>query len=129
MNKLSFGLAALSAMALVTMDTSAAQAAHTYRGFGLHIGGRNVHLDIGNPHGRRSRSRVVYRTSRAYVPSHRTRYHYDWHDTSHWDYHPGEFVRHGNHYDYIPGHYDWHQEGHWDRHRGSHHRGHHRDHH
>ena len=39
-----------------------------------------------------------------------------WHDTSHWDYHPGEYVPHGNHYHYIPGHYDWHQDGHWDVH-------------
>jgi hypothetical protein len=41
--------------------------------------------------------------------------HY-WHDTSHFDYHPGGFVPHYDHYDYIPPHYDWHQEGHWDHH-------------
>lgn len=35
-----------------------------------------------------------------------------WHDTSHWDYHPGHFQRHGNHYHYVPGHYDYHRTGH-----------------
>ena len=38
-----------------------------------------------------------------------------YHDTSHWDYHPGYTVWHGDHYDYIPGHYHWHQDGHWHR--------------
>ena len=37
-----------------------------------------------------------------------------WHDTSHYDYHPGRYVRHGNHYDYIPGHAHLHRTGHWD---------------
>ena len=37
-----------------------------------------------------------------------------WHDTSHYDYHPGEVVRHRNHYHYVPGHYDFHETGHWD---------------
>ena len=40
-----------------------------------------------------------------------------WHNTSHWDYHPGGYVRHNNHYDYVPGHYDYHRTGHWDTHR------------
>jgi hypothetical protein len=38
-----------------------------------------------------------------------------WHNTSHYDYHPGEFRRHGNHYHYVPGHYDYHRSGHWHR--------------
>jgi hypothetical protein len=42
--------------------------------------------------------------------------HAHWHDTTHLDYHPGEYVRHRNHYHYIPGHYDVHEEGHWDYH-------------
>ncbi len=42
--------------------------------------------------------------------------HGSWHDTSHYDYHPGGYVRHYDHYDYVPGHYDFHQEGHWDHH-------------
>jgi hypothetical protein len=36
-----------------------------------------------------------------------------WHNTSHWDYHPGSFQRHRNHFHYVPGHYDYHQTGHW----------------
>jgi|SRR5690606_37000778 len=36
-----------------------------------------------------------------------------WHDTSHYDYHPGGWQRHYDHYHYVPGHYDWHQTGHW----------------
>ncbi len=39
---------------------------------------------------------------------------HSWHDTSHYDYHPGGFVPHYDHYDYVPGHYDYHEEGHWD---------------
>jgi hypothetical protein len=35
-----------------------------------------------------------------------------WHDTSHYDYHPGSYQPHGNHYDYVPGHYDLHSTGH-----------------
>jgi hypothetical protein len=42
--------------------------------------------------------------------------HHQWHDTSHYDYYPGGYVRHYDHYDYVPPHYDWHQEGHWDHH-------------
>jgi hypothetical protein len=37
-----------------------------------------------------------------------------WHDTTHWDYHPGTFRPHGNHVHYVPGHYHRHQTGHWD---------------
>ena len=114
-------MAALAAITLISLDANVATAAHGYGGFGLHIGGRNVHLNIGNPHGYQ-RQQVAYRTSRNYYSGHRTsRAHYDWHDTSHYDYHPGGFVRHGNHYDYRPGHYDYHREGHYDRHSGGHH--------
>ncbi len=38
-----------------------------------------------------------------------------WHNTSHLHYHPGGFVPHRGHLDYIPGHYDVHRTGHWDR--------------
>jgi hypothetical protein len=47
-------------------------------------------------------------------PRHGT--HYDWHDTSHYDYHPPSIRWHGNHIDVTPGHYDYHRQGHWDRH-------------
>lgn len=42
--------------------------------------------------------------------------HNSWHNTSHYDYHPGQFTRHRNHFHYQPGHYDWHRTGHWDTH-------------
>lgn len=38
-----------------------------------------------------------------------------WHDTTHYDYHPGGYVPHGNHLHYVPGHYDLHQSGHYHR--------------
>ena len=86
-------------------NSNQAGAAHGYVGYGIHIGGRNVHLDIGRPHAYRSHR--VLRAQRAH--------HYDWHDTSHYDYHPPSYQRH---YDFVPGHYDFHQTGHWDRHYG-----------
>lgn len=49
-----------------------------------------------------------------------------WHDTGHYDYYPGGFYRHGNHYHYQPGHYHYHDTGHWDYYGGHHHgHGHH----
>ncbi|SFI19773.1 hypothetical protein [Planctomicrobium piriforme] len=47
--------------------------------------------------------------------------HYDFHNTSHYDYVPGGVVPHGNHLHYVPGTYQWHQTGHYDYHRGNHH--------
>jgi len=40
--------------------------------------------------------------------------HNVWHNTSHYDYHPGYLQPHRNHFHYVPGHYDYHQTGHWD---------------
>lgn len=110
MKKLTIALAVVATFALMSVDMNTAEAAHGYGGFGIHFGGRNVHLDIGRPHGYQSRH--GYRGRRSH--------HYDWHDTTHLDYHPGGYQRHNNHYDYVPGHYDVHQTGHWDRHRGHH---------
>lgn len=42
--------------------------------------------------------------------------HYDWHDTTHYDYIPGRWVQHGCHSHYIPGRYVLHQDGHFDLH-------------
>ena len=36
-----------------------------------------------------------------------------WHDTSHWDYHPGEWVWDGCEWVYVPGHWDYHRTGHF----------------
>ena len=72
-----------------------------------------------------------YRSSYSRVPSYRSHYghgirsshgyggyrshfgHVFYHDTSHYDYHPTEIIRHGNHYDVMPGHYDFHRTGHY----------------
>lgn len=35
-----------------------------------------------------------------------------WHDTSHYDYHPGEYVWNGFRWVYVPGHFDFHRTGH-----------------
>lgn len=48
---------------------------------------------------------------------HGSHLHRDYHDTSHYDYHPATIQRHGNHYHYQPGHYDYHQTGHYDYYR------------
>jgi hypothetical protein len=37
---------------------------------------------------------------------------YGGHTRGHYDYHPGSYVRHGYHYDYVPGHYDYHRGSH-----------------
>jgi len=44
------------------------------------------------------------------VPIHKHR----WHDTSHFDYHPGRWVWNGFRWVYVPGHYDFHRTGHFD---------------
>lgn len=56
---------------------------------------------------------VGLRSGYGYRPVYRQPVRGYWHDTSHYDYHPGAYVPHGNHYHYIPGHYDWHRTGHW----------------
>ena len=106
MKKFTLSLAAVAAFALLTFDAGTAEAAHGFRGFGIHLGGRNVHLDIGRPHG--SHFYDSYQTS-FYAPAPRV-----WHDTSHYDYDPGGYVPHRNHCDYVPGHFDYHRSGHWE---------------
>jgi len=81
--------------------------------FGIHFAGRGYHVDVGRPHARYGYYGSYY-GGRGWCPHDVYSGHRVWHDTSHYDYHPGEFVRHGNHYHYIPGHYDWHEDGHWD---------------
>jgi hypothetical protein len=57
-----------------------------YRGYNVGYGG--ISLNVGSPR---------------------------WHDTSHYDYHPGSFQRHRNHFHYVPGHDDLHRSGHFHR--------------
>jgi hypothetical protein len=115
MKRITFSLAVVAAFALVGLNSTRAEAAHGYGGFGVHFGGPYLHLDVGNPHGRGAYARSSYYEHRS---RQRASYHPNWHDTSHWDYHPPEVVRHGNHLDHVPGHFDLHRTGHWDRHRG-----------
>ncbi|MCA9231032.1 MAG: hypothetical protein KDA57_10290 [Planctomycetales bacterium] len=118
MKRFTLGLATLAAVAMLSVDMATAEAAHGFRGFGIHLGGPNVHLDIGNPHGYRSHQARYPGIGHSYFhgPSPHV-----WHNTSHFDYHPPEHIWHGNHFDYFPGHFDYHETGHWDRGYGGHH--------
>jgi hypothetical protein len=111
-------------VAAVTVATSPRQV----QAQGVHIGAGPVHVDVGYPHAPRYRRAAYgyggysaysgyggYGGYRAYYPPVRGG-HSDWHDTTHYDYHPGGFQPHYNHYDYVPGHYDVHHSGHWDGH-------------
>jgi hypothetical protein len=86
---------------------------------GLHVNAGRLHVDVGHPHGPRySRASYPYGgygAYRAYYPQARIG-HGHWHDTTHYDYHPGGFQPHYDHYDYVPGHYDVHHSGHWHGH-------------
>lgn len=121
--KLLVSAAALAALFFVTGSADRAEAV------GFHVQAGGLHLDIGNPHryGSRhsyQRSRYAYgghavrsqgvRSYHGYRGGHRG--HRTWHDTTHLDWHPGDYVPHGNHFDYVPGHYDVHHDGHWDYH-------------
>lgn len=111
----------IAAAALLTVGAGTSEADH-----GI-VGGV-----YGRGHGHYSHHRGFYEGPRIYFGRYSSGYrggfyggfhgrhghhgHHHWHDTSHWDYHPGGFVPHYDHYDYVPGHWDWHQEGHWDHH-------------
>ena len=124
----------LTAIALITL-LIAGTVASTTTAQGIHFGAGGVHVDIGNPHryygnyggyyggnGCGYGNYGGYGNSGGYQPY--TSYygggwgggHAHWHDTTHLDYHPGEYVRHRGHYHYVPGHYDVHEDGHWDHH-------------
>lgn len=98
-----------------------ASASNEAKAQGIHFGAGPVHVDVGNPHG--GWYRGSYGNPYGYYGGYHNVYshgywggNHSWHDTSHYDYHPGGFERHYNHYHYVPGHYDFHQEGHWDHH-------------
>jgi hypothetical protein len=80
-------------------------------------GGVNFSVNLGNGYGYGGYGsfRGRYRSYNV-RPQYYGRHHAHWHDTSHYDYHPGGFYRHRNHFHYQPGHYDYHQTGHWDHH-------------
>ncbi len=112
-------LAIVMGLTLLIVNASAPSA----RAQGFHFGGGGVHVDIGNPHGYYGGYGGYgcggyggYPYTTYYGGWGGGRGHAHWHDTTHLDYHPGEFVRHRNHYHYVPGHYDVHRDGHWDHH-------------
>lgn len=122
MTKLILPAAALFALtfAFATADTAEAR--------GFHFSTGRVHVDVGNPHGgghhgnhgnhgyNGNYSQTVHR---AFYPQ-QTYWGggwggaHQWHDTSHYDYHPTQYRWHNGHIDVTPGHYDWHQTGHVD---------------
>jgi hypothetical protein len=82
---------------------------------GFHFQTHGVHIDAGYPH------HGFYGGYGSYCRGHWGGYHgggwnrdHVWHDTTHLDWHPGEYVPHYNHYHYVPGHWDVHYDGHWD---------------
>lgn len=81
-------------------NSASAQFGTNQRGYQLHIPGNNYS-----------------RQYRYGVEMYPRRLHYQWHDTSHYDYRPGYLWQHGNHYHYEPGQYRFHNDGHWDVHR------------
>ncbi|MFP6611249.1 MAG: hypothetical protein VB835_02975 [Pirellulales bacterium] len=101
MKKLMIASVVVAGLAL-SGETSTAEAAD----FGIHFGHGGVHVGHGSV-------RVGIGSG------HRGHYggHYDWHNTSHFDYVPGRYRRHGNHYHYTPGRYYYHRSGHYDYHR------------
>ena len=107
---LSLGLAVLGGVVFFgAQDASAGN-----RGYGFH-GRHGGHGGHGGQYNVAPRS--FYRGSwGGFGFSVRRQPHLHWHDTSHYDYHPGQYVPHGNHLDYVPGHYDFHQDGHYDVH-------------
>jgi hypothetical protein len=111
MKGLMLGAVAVSALTLTGFSAAPASA----RDFAVHVSGRGYHFDIGRSHGHYRHSYGDrHRSSHGWHGrGHRHRDHV-WHDTSHFDYYPGGYVRHYDHYDYVPGHWRFHRDGHWD---------------
>jgi hypothetical protein len=99
----------LGSAVLNVLSGTAAQASD----FGFHFSGPGYHFDVGRPH---YRSAFYGDYCGHSYNSYYNNYFVgrSWHDTSHFDYHPGGYVRHRNHYHYIPAHWDYHEDGHWD---------------
>jgi len=103
---------AVAAMFVMSQSASAQSCGYGGYGGGFHggYGGGGLTIGIGNRgYGYGGGLNIGYSS---YRPTYRPAIY---HNTSHYDYHPGGFVRHGNHFDYRPGHYDLHRTGHWHR--------------
>ena len=94
------GIAALMLFGALSTEATAAGWRSSYR-----IGGSRLHSG-------RSHLNIYRRSYSRGLRGHSNHGHW-YHDTSHYDWHPGSFQRHRNHYHYVPGHYDYHQTGHW----------------
>lgn len=117
----------LSIVAVITLLV-ASSFATSANAQGFHFGGGGVHVDVGYPHSYYGNYGSYYSGyggggcgyggygGYPYTANYGGGWggHAHWHDTTHLDYHPGEFVRHRNHHHYVPGHYDVHEDGHWD---------------
>ena len=104
-------LTATTAAALILTGTNSAEAGSKFQlviGNGGQFGGN---AGWGNPHGGHFHHGV-----NPHANPFPQNGHYDWHDTSHYDYIPGRWVKHGCHWHYIPGRYVLHQDGHFDLH-------------
>ncbi|QDT06866.1 hypothetical protein K227x_52870 [Rubripirellula lacrimiformis] len=105
----------LAAGMMFAADTPKADAG----GFSISIGGGNY-----GSHGYRSYRpsygygyqsyRPSYNSYYGHAPSYRVPVYRR--SVGHYDYHPTEIRRHGNHYDVTPGHYDYHRGGHYGHH-------------
>ncbi|TWU24106.1 hypothetical protein Pla52o_20300 [Novipirellula galeiformis] len=111
---------AIAACLAFTADTSTAEAGNGHlRLGGLHIsvGGGHHGYHRGHHHGYHSsytpRYRSSYRSGYGGYGHYGHGYRGSYHDTSHYDWHPTQVIRHGNHWDIQPGHYDYHRSGHW----------------
>ncbi len=86
-----------------------------YNGFGYqsyrpsygYRGGYGYGSSFGN------RAVIVAPHQSYYRPSYNTQYRGG---HGHYDYHPTEVYRHGNHFDVVPGHYDYHRGSHFGHH-------------
>jgi hypothetical protein len=101
-------IATIAVAGIALFNTSNVEAGHKHRRgirFSVNFGGHSNHGHHNNHNNYR------WGSNRGHGYNHST-----WHNTSHYDYHPGQFTRHNNHYHYTPGHYDYHRTGHWDTH-------------
>jgi hypothetical protein len=107
MTKPAIILIAIVAFGLSGIATSTASAG----GFGFYVASPGYGYSVGAGHGFYGGYRTAYYGGRGYCDDGWDRDH-EWHDTSHYDYHPPTVVRHRNHFHYVPGHYDFHRTGH-----------------
>jgi hypothetical protein len=103
MNSVRFVACSVLVAASLVAGAQTAQAGHHHHGklhASLHVG-KSLHLHNGH-------LGLHLHKPHVHKPLH------VWHDTSHWDYHPGEWVWNGYRWVYVPGHYDYHVDGHFD---------------